>query len=128
MADPCGCRVESEWDEQTGNSYWVRHCPRHAEAHVAALITERDGWKHRADSIETQRDDYWRQKIANLEAHVLQIETMLSQSARRVVELERRLHQLEGALEKYGQHLDSCDWVDDTGCDCGLDALQEGKG
>ena len=96
MAEACGCRVSNCNIDSSGmhESYEDRvvHCPRHSEAHVAALETERDGWKHRADSIETQRDDYWR----------------------------RRLSQLEAALRKYGQHLENCPHPPQ--CTCGLTA------
>ena len=37
--------------------------------------------------------------------------------------LEARVRTLEEGVRKYGQHLDSCGWADDTGCGCGLSTL-----
>ena len=75
------------------------------EAERDAARKERDGWQHRADSIETQRDDYWRVRLMTLESRL-------------------------STLRKYAKHLGDChleicpmldDQCDDTRvCTCGL--------
>ena len=79
------------------------------EAERDAARKERDGWQHRADSIETQRDDYWRVRLMTLET---------------------RLSTLREAVRTYGRHFDGCGCGPNcvgqhthTICTCGLAAV-----